>query len=290
MKHLFLLTTLLLSSVIYAADEKEFNVMADNEIPAYASKANPNVDALIEDEDDIYLNDDQKIIPQTVHEENKELHYTIETTYPQIAGESLSKAAEHFNQRILNMVKTSTEDFKISVKKDFAHMQTLPEEVQKNHLKIDYDLDVINPEHETVISVRLSIEGMQAGRAHPFHAHQVLNYDLVRGKELELKDLFKTNAHFLDAIAAYSHQKLNAELKDQDKWMLASGTKPNTQNYKNWNMEEDALLITFDEYQVAPYTYGASEIEIPYSELNNILSTRSPIISSIKKAEQPMAG
>lgn len=165
--------------------------------------------------------------------------------------------------------------------KDLSHMQSLPEEVQHNTFRVDYDIDVIHPESLSLISVRLSIEGMQAGRAHPFHAHEVLNFDLTHGKQLALKDLFKSRADYLNAIAKYSHTKLNQTLQEQDKWMISEGTKPNAKNYKNWNLEEDALLITFDEYQVAPYAYGPQEIEIPYSELKHLLSPKSPIFSSI---------
>jgi hypothetical protein len=123
---------------------------------------------------------------------------------------------------------------------------------------------------------------MQAGRAHPYHQHQVFNFDLVNNKELALSDLFKPNADFLQAIAKYSSTKLQDSVNEKDKWMLVEGTKPTLKNYKNWNIEADAILITFDEYQVAPHMYGPQEVEIPFEDLKTLLSKQAEVIASAK--------
>jgi len=66
--------------------------------------------------------------------------------------------------------------------------------------------------------------------------------------------------------------------------MIASGAKANPANFKNWNIQADSILITFDEYQVAPYTNGPQEVEIPFSELKNIFSPNALIISEATDA------
>lgn len=264
-------------------------MLSEESIPSYAQNANPNIQpgVIPPDSDVVAINGDLKVIPHSRHEEDQFLHYSIDVTYPQIIG-NLSKQAQQFNELITKIVDSEVEKFKTNVNKDLSHIQSLPEEVQHNTFKVDYDIDVIHPNNQALISVRLSIEGMQAGRAHPFHTHEVLNFDLNTGRAIALKDLFKNRTNFLKAIAEYSHTKLNETLKDQDKWMLSEGTKPNNKNYKNWNLEEDALLITFDEYQVAPYAYGPQEIEIPYSELKNLLSPKAPIISMVAKENKQL--
>lgn len=257
-------------------------LLASQEIPSYAADANPNRAPLNNDSDAIYLSEQLKISPKTLQEENKTLHAHIHVTYPQIMGKTLSKVAQQFNQKVMQMVKTSIDQFKDQVKKDLPHMQTLPVEIQKNAFKMDYDVDVVKRDKTEIVSVRFNKESMQAGRAHPFHSHSVLNFDLIQGKELQLKNLFKNNAHFLETLSRLSVKQLNTAIQAQDQWMLIQGTKPTLKNYKNWNLEEDALLITFDEYQVAPYNYGPQEIEIPYSEIEKLLSPHTPLYSLAK--------
>jgi len=285
-KLILILTTLIVTSPIFADENEEITIVADT-VPAYAAHANPN--KAVPDNEAIFINSDLKIIPVTQHSDDLQLHYSMDVTYPQISGDPLSAAAQQFNQQILDKVNAQVTQFKTSVAKDAEHMKTLPEEVQRNTFKLDYDLDVVHPDHLSFISVRLSTESMQAGRAHPFHSHDVLNYDLTHGKELVLKDLFKSHADYLQTIAKFSHQQLNQTLQERDQWMIAEGTKPNEKNYKNWNLEEDALLITFDEYQVAPYVYGAQEVEIPYSALEQLLAPKSAILSSIHKTAKEIA-
>jgi hypothetical protein len=94
---------------------------------------------------------------------------------------------------------------------------------------------------------------------------------------LTLNDLFKPKTKYLAVIANVAKQKLNEQLAD--KWMIAEGTQPLAKNFKNWNLENDGILITFDEYQVAPYANGAQEVEIPYADLKTMLSPRSVIYS-----------
>lgn len=250
---------------------------------AFLTPTNPNDLSKKVEGEDIQISDTLKIIPQTRHERNETLHYKIDIIYPQISGTHLPLAAKTFNQDVLALVAQQVNQFKTNIAEDKAHMLTLPREIQHNYFKMDYDIDVIFPQNVSIISLRLSAEGMQAGRAHPFHTHTALNFDFTHGKMLALNDLFKSHAAYLAVIAKYSQQHLSHTLKQNDQWMLAEGTKANAKNYKNWNLEEDALLITFDEYQVAPYTYGAQEVEIPYAELKNLLSSKTVVVNESNK-------
>lgn len=231
----------------------------------------------------IIISNDLKVLPQTDREENAELHYNIDVDYPQLVGENLTAEAKQFNAKIKETVDAEVKQFKNYVASDKVHMATLPEEARHNDLEIDYDIDILEPSNkQTIISVRLSIEGMQAGRAHPYHRHSVFNFDLTNGKVITLAELFKPKTNYLQVIAKYSSKKLKEKLGDkEDKEIISSlieeGTKPTASNYQNWNLEDDDLLITFDEYRVAPYVYGAQEVEIPYSELKAIISPKAII-------------
>lgn len=227
-----------------------------------------------------------KLLPKKQHEEDKSAPYTIDAAYPQIVGGNLSGAAEQFNKATRAMVEKEVQQFKNYVKADRVHMQTLPEEIRQNSLKIDYDVDVIKPGDQAIISVRFLTEGFQAGRAHPYHRHSVINFDLATGKTLEFAQLFKPKSKYLSIISHYSQAKLNEKL--EDKWMINEGTKPVAKNYKNWNLTADSIVITFDEYQVAPYVYGAQEVDVPYEVLKKEVMSTAPVYACViepKKCE-----
>lgn len=230
----------------------------------------------------IPVSDKLKLIPKTIHEENKSLLYVIDASYPELVGNT-SVNTEKFNTFILKIVNQEISQFKKFVQEDSAHIQTLPDSVKHNTFHVDYDIDIVNPGDQALISVRFSTEGYQAGRAHPYHFKQVLNYDLSNGKVLTLNEIFKPNTRYLDFFAKYSRRILNAKLKD--KFMIEEGTKPIAKNYKNWNLESDSIVITFDEYQVAPYYYGPQEVEIPLKELAKMISPKAPIYACIKDPE-----
>lgn len=230
----------------------------------------------------IQLTEQLAIVSKKEQEENKEKFYKIDVTYPQIEGKPLSEKEKLFNKLIYNKVELKIKQFKKYLEKDFSHMQTLPEAVRHNTLDIDYDIDVIKPNNKFLVSVRLSAEGMQAGRAHPYHEVEVINYNLFDGKEISFKELFKPGTNYIKFIADYSRKKLENKLADQ--WMIGEGTKPIAKNFQNWNLEGDDVLITFAEYQVAPYASGLQEVTIPYQDLKKILSTKGLIFSCIEKS------
>ena len=118
------------------------------------------------------------------------------------------------------------------------------------------------------------------GAAHPGLNSLTLNYDLGQGKELELTDLFLPNVTYLEAISKYCI----AELSKQPFFDSSSsnGAQPTPENYRNWNITPDGLVITFDEYQVAPYAAGPQQVVVPYSELQASINPQGPLSKVIQ--------
>ncbi|HEX4045792.1 MAG TPA: RsiV family protein, partial [Gammaproteobacteria bacterium] len=121
--------------------------------------------------------------------------------------------------------------------------------------------------------------------AHPYHHHFVLNYDLKNNQPLELGMLFNPNADYLTVLSTYTQMTLsNRHLPDKE--MIAAGTAPKPENFRNWNIKPNGLLITFDEYQVAPYVNGTQTVLVPYSFLKSILNPTSPVTACVIHKKQ----
>jgi hypothetical protein len=61
--------------------------------------------------------------------------------------------------------------------------------------------------------------------------------------------------------------------------VFSTGAAPTPENYEDWNLTADHLIITFDTYQVAPGASGPQTISIPYSELQAVLHPQGPLAS-----------
>ena len=131
-----------------------------------------------------------------------------------------------------------------------------------SHMSVSYA--VLAADHG-VLSLRFSTFQDFPGTVHPSHGVEVFNYSLREARALKLEDLFTPGSAYLKTLADYCIEELQLE----DEWR--KGAEPKRDNYTRWNLTRDGLLITFDEYQVAPYAAGIPEVAIPYGELSAML-------------------
>jgi len=118
------------------------------------------------------------------------------------------------------------------------------------------------------------------GAAHPGLNSLTLTYDLAQGRELALSDLFLPNSNYLEALSTYCAAELSKQ-PYADSFFL-EGANPTPENYRNWNITPNGLLITFDEYQVAPYAAGPQQVTVPYSALASVINPQGPLTAISK--------
>lgn len=205
----------------------------------------------------------------------------IKKVYPQLQGdnENENEITTKFNNLIIEAMQKEIDTYKNQLMSRIAVQQKIPKTEIKNEFYVDYDSSTLYSGHNRIISVRLSFSGVIAGLAHPYHYHRVLNFNLDTGNVIQLSDLFKPEENYLSTLSNYTSHFLLKRLPNKE--MILAGTKPTPENYQNWNLKPHGIVLTFDEYQVAPYVEGAQTVLIPYSALKTILSSESPIASCI---------
>ncbi|MBV9575598.1 MAG: DUF3298 domain-containing protein [Gammaproteobacteria bacterium] len=204
----------------------------------------------------------------------------IKLVYPQLNSDSLNEGIDGFNTHVLAVVNEELTKFKQQVEEQQALQKNMPKSVVKNELFIDFNSSFVKSHHDHLMSIRFSIQGFIGGMAHPYHYHRVLNYYLDANKPIELEDIFASNADFLSLLSSYSANALFKRLENKE--MIAEGTAPKADNFKNWNIKSDGLLITFDEAQVAPYVNGAQTVLVPYAALASVIAEDSPLAYCVK--------
>lgn len=201
----------------------------------------------------------------------------IKSVYPQLQSDEDNDGINGFNQTVNDILQQEIATYKKNVLQNRDEQKKLERSVVKNDLYIDYDTSTITAKNDRIISVRFTIQGIITGLKQAYHYHRVLNYNLNNNRQIELGDLFQQNADYLTVLSQYTKDYLQKRFSDQG--LINKGTAPSADNFKNWNIKPNGLLITFDAYQVAPY---AQTILVPFTALKEILSPESPITDCIK--------
>ena len=194
--------------------------------------------------------------------------YTITAKTPQLTGSDDPRVLA-FNQRLNNLVTKEMDMFRQS-------FQGLPVTPLTSGSSLDVKYSLIS-QYADIWSLKFDFPFYSDGAAHPGLYSITMNYDLGQGKELVLGDLFITNSNYLEAISNYCISELSKQPFFDSPFQ--EGAQPTVENYRNWNIATDGLMITFDEYQVAPYAAGPQTVTIPYGELLQVIDQQGPLES-----------
>jgi hypothetical protein len=194
--------------------------------------------------------------------------YTISAQTPKLTG-SDDPRAQAFNRGVEEIVLQEVGYFRENV---LAQMPVQPLTVGSS---FDAQYTVVFQQGH-LWSLKFVFSGYADGAAHPYQYSSTFNFDLERGEELSLEELFPPDSDFLGVISRYCI----AELSKRDIGFYGGfqqGAEPSPENYRNWNITPEGLSITFDEYQVAPYAVGPQIILVPYGELASLINSKSPL-------------
>jgi hypothetical protein len=203
---------------------------------------------------------------KTFEDSGKGPDYTIKAVTPVLVGSS-DPRVEKFNQTVAARVQEAIDRFK----QDLA-MQPVTPISAGSYFSLTY-VPISPPGN--LLSLQRHIEGYSDGAAHPYHITSSYNYDLEKGQEITLDQLFLPSAEYLTFIANYCSAELNKRNIGFE--MFSDGVKPLPENYTVWNVSADGLVITFNEYQVAPYAAGPQEVTIPFTVLKDIINPQGPL-------------
>lgn len=204
----------------------------------------------------------------TSREQGQAPIYTITAQTPKLTGSNDARA-QAFNRGVEAIVSQEIRYFRENV------LAQMP--VQSFTVGSSFDAQyTLILQQGNIWSLKFIFSGYADGAAHPYQYSLTFNYDLERGEELSLGDLFPPDSDFLGVISRYCI----AELSRRDIGFYGGfqqGAEPSPENYRNWNITAGGLSITFDEYQVAPYAAGPQIVLVPYGELAALINSKSPL-------------
>ena len=188
--------------------------------------------------------------------------------YQPVMEKPESKAAA-FNQTVETLVLTEKSSFLSTVEENLEFQAEHPQTFGYNSLHLEYYPTVT--EHG-IVSIYFTASIYIAGAAHPFSYTIPLNYELATGRSLQLNNLFLPGSDYLGVLSTQCIQIIS-ETGYLD-W--PEGAKPTPDNYRNWNITPDGILITFDAYQIAAGAVGPQQALVPYAALESIIDHDGP--------------
>jgi hypothetical protein len=214
----------------------------------------------------IPLSQQVTLVPKLFEETNQSPPFTITSQTPQLAGSDDPRVTA-FNQRISDLVEKE-----VDVWRQGFLQNPVPPMTSGSFLEVTYTLI---SQYDEIWSLKFDFHFYSDGAAHPGSYSMTINYDLGRGGELALGDLFLSGSSYLEAISEYCI----AELSKQPFFdgAFTTGADPTLENYRNWNIMPEGLMITFDTYQVAPGAAGPQVVVVPYDRLKSLANPQGPL-------------
>lgn len=128
-----------------------------------------------------------------------------------------------------------------------------------------------------LLSYTVYTEGYTGG-AHGSHSHVNQTIDLKTGKPVNEEDIFIDDyqddlAKIIVEEIAKKNKVTEAKELENLGYFSIDEIYPN----KNFYVNGEGLVYTFNEYEIAAYVVGAITIELPFERINNLLRKDSPI-------------
>ena len=92
--------------------------------------------------------------------------------------------------------------------------------------------------------------------------------------------LFIADSNYLEVISKYCSEQLSTlDIGFNENTV---GAEPAAENYRNWNITPEGLMIIFERGQVTAYAAPEQVVIIPYAELQSIINPQG-ILAGLSK-------
>lgn len=149
------------------------------------------------------------------------------------------------------------------------------EESQKENLHfipfeavVDYETTFIN---NKLLSLPINFYSYTGG-AHGITLKEAYNFDLESGDRLKLNHIFKADSNYKDIIKEFIKTSIeeNPDVYFDDAIDVINKLNDNTPFY----ITKNSLIIYYEPYEIAPYSSGIREFEIPFFTLSTQLNPK----------------
>jgi hypothetical protein len=203
-------------------------------------------------------------------------YYMITLQYP-----AQTSLAANANAKATRVIEQTLADDIVQFKKDgdFANLTPADAEIQglSQDRKYAFEAKYDTYQSASTISFVFTIYEDTLG-AHPNGFYQTFTFDMS-GNQLQLADLFKPGANYLNRLSTLAYAGVLAEMRKRvevdpqspELDTVRMGTSPSPESLQFFYVDGNTLHLLFPPYQVAAYALGSFDVAIPMGQLSDIL-------------------
>lgn len=208
-----------------------------------------------------------RAVKQTIIQGTAQDNYLIKIEYPKIEGLKNINSQKNLNQGIYDSIDNMSKDFRKTLK----GMNNLGVSLEtKNSLTVSY---LVNRLDDQVASIEIDKTTYFTGQAHPLTVVKTINYNIPKNQEINLVSLLGNIPSYQDILATLTYRdlasKFKANLGSVDT-IIKSGTTPKINNFQNFLIGQNNLVIIFDQCFAAPCSEGVQKVTIPFTDLGQV--------------------
>jgi hypothetical protein len=202
-------------------------------------------------------------------------YYTIAASYPAqtpLEGEADIKARAAIEQGLADEIANFKQNSGLdTLTAEDARIQGL-DGTRKYALDLEYKAYQSTSSVSYVYTVYADTLG-----AHPNGYYLTFVFD-QEGNQAQLSDLFMPGSDYLARLSAETIKQVTAQLQAKAGQqnvadsLFKEGLTPKDENFQNFALDGDTLVLFIPPYQAAAYAAGSFEVRIPMSNLADILA------------------
>jgi len=144
-------------------------------------------------------------------------------------------------------------------------------------------------ENDKVITVDIHNHGYLGG-AHGFDERRILSFDTKDGHQLSLDEIMEPNSRSIfETIAEFEFRRVR-NIPVGTSLAEAGFTVPAGETFaipKNFGVVEGGILLYYNEYEIAAYSVGPTEVLLPKDAVASVLKAGSPQVAHLTALPSP---
>lgn len=160
-----------------------------------------------------------------------------------------------------NQLEKESQKYKEDYEKEF-------EKLGYNKYKYDAYTDYsITYNKNNLLSIPITSYEFTGG-AHGLTSVKSFNYDLLTGKKIILKDVFRDGVDYKKIINSYIVEDIN---NNKDLYFTGKDGFKSIKDNQEFYLDKNGLVVYFPLYEIAPYYVGIPKFIIPYKDIEPYL-------------------
>lgn len=205
-----------------------------------------------------------------VEEEN----YSADIKTPKLEADENTPGIDEVNEAVLKDRDALIAEYK-EIFEAYANDESLTEDDGlTNHYSVDADYEVVTDNDDYFVlhfsATKVSASAQQIDRYYTI--------DRKTGEMVKLKDLFQEGSDYVKVISDIIKEQMKQQMAEDENVQYFLDSEVPEWDFKEIKEDQNFyindkgnLVISFDEYEVAPGYMGAVSFEIPREELTSIL-------------------